>query len=37
MRHFPFCMQTDSMTCGIACLQMICMYYGKISSLISEV
>ena len=29
MRRFPFCMQTDSMTCGIACLRMICRYHGR--------
>lgn len=25
---FPFCKQHDSMQCGIACLVMICRYYG---------
>lgn len=29
MKHFPFYHQHDSMQCGIACLQMICSYYGK--------
>lgn len=30
--HFKekfFVRQKDSMTCGIACIQMICKYYGK--------
>ena len=26
---FPLCLQHDSMQCGVACLQMICKYYGK--------
>lgn len=26
---FPVYIQHDSMQCGIACLQMICKYYGK--------
>lgn len=26
---FPFYRQSDSMMCGIACLQMMCAYYGK--------
>ena len=26
---FNFCRQYDSMSCGIACLQMICKHYGK--------
>lgn len=25
---FKFCRQRDSMSCGIACLQMICRHYG---------
>lgn len=29
MLGFPFFKQHDSMQCGIACLQMICMYYGR--------
>ncbi|MDO4526260.1 MAG: cysteine peptidase family C39 domain-containing protein, partial [Bacteroidales bacterium] len=29
MKNFPFCRQSDSMMCGIACLQMICKYYGQ--------
>lgn len=29
MRSFPFYSQFDTMECGIACLQMICSYYGK--------
>jgi ATP-binding cassette, subfamily B, bacterial len=28
-RYFPLYKQHDSMQCGIACLQMICRYYGK--------
>ncbi|WP_289869642.1 peptidase domain-containing ABC transporter [uncultured Duncaniella sp.] len=27
--RFPFIKQEDSMQCGIACLQMICTYYGQ--------
>ncbi|WP_289732092.1 peptidase domain-containing ABC transporter [uncultured Duncaniella sp.] len=27
--RFPFIKQEDSMQCGVACLQMICTYYGK--------
>ena len=30
---FPLCRQHDAMQCGIACLQMICKYYGKDYSL----
>jgi len=30
---FPICKQYDSMQCGIACLQMICKYYGQNYSL----
>ena len=26
---FPLYIQHDAMQCGIACLQMICKYYGK--------
>ena len=26
---FPLCVQHDSMQCGIACLQMICKYFGR--------
>lgn len=29
MRKFPFVKQHDSMQCGIACLSMICRFYGK--------
>lgn len=29
MRTFPLYRQHDAMQCGIACLQMICKYYGK--------
>ena len=29
MGGFPFIRQHDSMMCGIACLQMVCRYYGK--------
>ena len=29
MRSFPFYSQLDTMKCGIACLQMICSYYGR--------
>lgn len=29
MKRFPVYLQHDSMQCGIACLQMICKYYGK--------
>ena len=29
MNNFPFFRQSDSMMCGITCLQMICKYYGK--------
>ncbi|NPD53580.1 MULTISPECIES: cysteine peptidase family C39 domain-containing protein [unclassified Prevotella] len=27
---FKFCRQRDSMSCGVACLQMICKHYGMI-------
>lgn len=33
MRSFPFVKQADSMQCGIACLGMICRFYGKNFSL----
>lgn len=33
MYFFPFVKQADSMQCGIACLSMICRYYGKNFSL----
>lgn len=33
MRSFPFTKQHDAMQCGVACLQMICKYYGKEYSL----
>ncbi|MDR0983071.1 MAG: peptidase domain-containing ABC transporter [Culturomica sp.] len=29
MKHFPFYKQHDAMQCGIACLLMVCKYYGK--------
>lgn len=29
MTSFPFTRQHDAMQCGVACLQMICRYYGK--------
>lgn len=29
MKSFPFIKQHDSMNCGIACLQMVCAYYGR--------
>lgn len=29
MKKIHFIKQHDSMECGIACLQMICSYYGK--------
>ena len=29
MKKIPFFKQSDSMMCGVACLQMICKYYGK--------
>ena len=32
-KRFPFSMQHDTMQCGVACLKMICMYYGKDYSL----
>ncbi len=33
LRTFPFCRQHDAMQCGIACLKMVCRYYGKEQSL----
>ena len=29
MRKFPYCRQHDSMQCGIACLQMVCKFFGR--------
>lgn len=29
MKKFPFVKQYDAMQCGIACLRMICLFYGK--------
>lgn len=34
MSQFPLYIQHDAMQCGIACLQMICKYYGKEYSLL---
>lgn len=28
-RKFPISLQHDAMLCGIACLQMVCDFYGK--------
>ena len=28
LHRFPFCPQHDSMQCGAACLQMVCLHYG---------
>ncbi len=33
MKRMPLCLQKDSMQCGIACLQMICKYFGREYSL----
>ena len=33
MRKFPVIHQYDSMQCGIACLQMVCKYFGRDYSL----
>lgn len=33
MKHFPIIYQYDSMQCGIACLDMICKYYGNVYSM----
>jgi ATP-binding cassette subfamily B protein len=29
VRRFPFLMQIDQMDCGVACIAMICRYYGR--------
>lgn len=29
MKHFPFVHQLESMDCGLTCLQMVALYYGK--------
>lgn len=29
MRRFPFIKQHDAMQCGIACIEMVCKYYGR--------
>lgn len=29
MKKFPIILQRDAIQCGISCLQMICLYYGK--------
>ncbi|MDD6954150.1 MAG: peptidase domain-containing ABC transporter [Prevotella sp.] len=29
MRRFPFVKQLDAMQCGVACLKMVCMHYGR--------
>lgn len=29
MKKMPLCLQKDSMQCGIACLQMVCKYFGR--------
>ena len=29
MKHFPIIHQHDTMQCGIACLQMVCKYFGR--------
>lgn len=29
LKPFPFIKQEDAMQCGVACLQMICTYYGE--------
>src|SRR5581483_8301824 len=33
VRKFPFLMQIDQMDCGVACIAMICRYYGRKVSL----
>lgn len=33
MKKIPFVRQHDSMECGIACLAMICAYFGKMYSI----
>ena len=35
MTNFPIIRQHDSMQCGIACLQMVCRYFGRVYSLSS--
>ena len=29
MRRFPFVKQLDAMQCGVACLKMVCLHYGR--------
>ena len=29
MRRFPFIKQHDAMQCGIACIEMVCKYFGR--------
>ena len=29
MSRFPFVKQLDAMQCGVACLKMVCMHYGR--------
>lgn len=29
VKYFPITYQFDTLRCGIACLQMICKYYGQ--------
>jgi len=36
MRRFPIIQQYDTMQCGIACLQMVCKYFGREYSLESR-
>lgn len=33
MKKFPITLQHDAMQCGIACLQMVCQYYGRTYSM----
>jgi ATP-binding cassette, subfamily B, bacterial len=33
MHHFTICIQHDSMQCGVACLKMVCKYFGRDFSL----
>lgn len=35
MRKFPVILQHDAMQCGIACLQMVCHYYGRCYRLVT--
>lgn len=28
MKRFPLTLQHDAMQCGVACLQMVCRFYG---------